>query len=587
MFSVFYSGKIKSLLPILIIVFAGLVSVLPIIVFGLPFYSHDGATHTIFYTNFAKQFWAGELYPRWLIQMNAGLGSPTFFYYPPLAYYLTVPFYFLSEIDPNGWHQLGLTASLAQIASGLCAYLWLKRFASRTGAAIAAVLYIWMPYHLALDLYVRAALAELCTFVWMPLILYFTHKISNGSKNAVVGLAVSYALLITSHLPTTLIFSPLPVCYAYHLAKKGNKLTAFFLVSAAMSLGVGLSAVYLLPALLMQEYVQMQVMFSGGYSYENYFLFTGLNPWNENKRYFWIFFGEIALAFCIYLMRKTNEYVARFWLLVIIACAFMMLPLSLPIWRVFTALQKIQFPWRFNTILCVALCGLLALSLSSFNGPYFASNKKLKIFALLIIISWLPYTIRQAYRAFPATFDNPQYVASKNRKIELGIEEPGAQNAWSIPYRETNPQLMESELQSLFARVSDTDGKLIKTKVLEGTATITIQQWKPREIDLQIAAETEALLNVSQFYFPGWIARLDDETKIAIQSSVPDGLLSIDIPKGNYHLSLRLEQNTAEWAGQIISFASLILLMILLGVITVCHFITKSRLEAPQLRALV
>ncbi len=186
MFSVFYSSKIKSLLPIFIIVVAGLVSVFPIIVFGFPFFTHDGTTHTIFYTNFAEQFWAGEPYPRWLIQMNTGLGSPTFFYYPPLAYYLTVPFYFLSEIDPNGWRQLGLAASLVQIASGLCAYLWLKRFASRTGATIAAVLYIWMPYHLALDLYVRGAFAELCTFVWMPLILYFTYKISNGRKNAVV-----------------------------------------------------------------------------------------------------------------------------------------------------------------------------------------------------------------------------------------------------------------------------------------------------------------------------------------------------------------------------------------------------------------
>ncbi len=575
MFSVFYSSKIKSLLPILIIVVAGLVSVLPTIVFGFPFLTHDGTTHTIFYTNFAEQFWAGELYPRWLIQMNAGLGSPTFFYYPPLAYYLTVPFYFLSEIDPNGWRQLGLAVSLVQIASGLCAYLWLKEFASRTGAAIAAVLYIWMPYHLALDLYVRAAFAELCTFVWMPLILYFTHKISNGRRSAVVGLAVSYGLLIASHLPTTLIFSLLPICYAVCLAKKDKKLIAVFLVSAAMLLGICLSAVYLLPALLMQKYVQMQVMFDWGYSYKNYFLFTGLSPWNENKRYFWIFFGEIALALCVYPLCKTRKYEARLWLIVIMICTFMMSPLSFPIWQALTALQKIQFPWRFNTVICIALSGLLALSFSSFKRPYFASNKKLKIFALLIIIAWLPYTIRQASRAFPATFDDPQYVAMmvayNNRKIELGIEEQSAQNAWSIPYTERNPQLTESEYQSLFARVNDTNGKLIKTKVLEGTAAVTILQWKPREIDLQIAAETEAKLNVSQFYFPGWVARLDNETKIPIQSSVPDGLLSINIPKGNYRLSLRLEQNTAERAGQIISFVSLIIVMILLGVIIVCQ----------------
>jgi hypothetical protein len=519
--------------------------------------------------------------------MNAGLGSPTFFYYPPLAYYLTVPFYFLSEIDPNGWYQLGLSASLMQIASGLCAYLWLKRFASPNAAATAAVLYIWMPYHLALDLYVRGALAELCTFVWMPLVLYFTHKISNGHKSAVVGLAVSYALLIMSHLPTTLIFSLLPVCYALYLAKKDNKLIAFFLVSTAMLIGIGLSAVFLLPALVMQDYLQMQVMFSEAYSYANYFIFTGVNPWNVNKKYFWIIFGEVVLAFCVYHLCKTNKHEARFWLIVIIACAFMMSPLSFPIWQIFTALQKIQFPWRFNAVLCVALSALLAVSFSSLKRPYFASNKKLKIFALLLIIAWLPYTMRQAYYAFPATFDDPSYVsmvvAHNNRKIELGIEEPGGQSAWAIPYSEKNPQLRASELNSLFANVNDTDGELIKTKVVEGTARITIQKWKPREIDLQIAAETEALLYVSQFYFPDWVAQLDDETKITVQSSEPDGLLSINIPKGNYHLSLRLRKNKAEWVGQITSFASLILIMISLGVIIAGRFVIKNRSEASQL----
>jgi len=277
------------------------------------------------------------------------------------------------------------------------------------------------------------------------------------------------------------------------------------------------------------------------------------------------------------------KHEAKFWLFVIIACAFMMSPLSLPIWRLFTVLQKIQFPWRFNTIICVALSGLLALSFSSFRRPYFASNKKLKIFALLIIIVWLPYTIRQTYNTFTAIYNDAQYVASNNRKIELRIEQPSAQNAWSIPYKERNPQLTESELELLFAKVNDADGKLIKTRVFEGTAAVNVEQWKPRAIDLQIAAETEALLTVSQFYFPGWTARLDDGTVIIVQASVPDGLLSINIPKGNYRLSIRLEQNTAERAGQIISFASLILVMILLGVCIVWHSIVKSRSEAPPL----
>ena len=33
------------------------------------------------------QLWSGELYPRWLLGMNSGFGSPTFFVYGPLPYY--------------------------------------------------------------------------------------------------------------------------------------------------------------------------------------------------------------------------------------------------------------------------------------------------------------------------------------------------------------------------------------------------------------------------------------------------------------------------------------------------------------------
>src|SRR5882762_6415994 len=37
---------------------------------------------------FAEQLRHGVLYPRWLPLSHGGLGSPVFYYYPPLAFYL-------------------------------------------------------------------------------------------------------------------------------------------------------------------------------------------------------------------------------------------------------------------------------------------------------------------------------------------------------------------------------------------------------------------------------------------------------------------------------------------------------------------
>jgi hypothetical protein len=52
----------------------------------------------------------------------------------------------------------------------------LRRFASETAAIVGAVVYLASPYHLTVDLYMRAAFAEFWAFVWMPLI-YFTEDV--------------------------------------------------------------------------------------------------------------------------------------------------------------------------------------------------------------------------------------------------------------------------------------------------------------------------------------------------------------------------------------------------------------------------
>src|SRR6476659_2050022 len=42
---------------------------------------------------FVTQLWQGDLYPRWCMDANAGLGAPVFIFYYPLAYYITSLFY--------------------------------------------------------------------------------------------------------------------------------------------------------------------------------------------------------------------------------------------------------------------------------------------------------------------------------------------------------------------------------------------------------------------------------------------------------------------------------------------------------------
>ncbi|MFM5280568.1 hypothetical protein ACK30K_10770 [Aeromonas caviae] len=87
---------------------------------------HDLFHHLLSGHYFARQLWQGELYPRWLMAMNGGFGSPTFFFYPPLPYYVSALFAGPGAHSQQAIYPLLGSATLALLLSGVFAYLWLR-----------------------------------------------------------------------------------------------------------------------------------------------------------------------------------------------------------------------------------------------------------------------------------------------------------------------------------------------------------------------------------------------------------------------------------------------------------------------------
>ena len=93
---------------------------------------------------FARQLAQGEIYPRWLPDMNNGLGSPAFYFYAPLPFYLTAPFIYLTG---NASVSVVMGSTLMLGLSGAAGYLLFRRFAGRQESIIGALAYMAMPYH--------------------------------------------------------------------------------------------------------------------------------------------------------------------------------------------------------------------------------------------------------------------------------------------------------------------------------------------------------------------------------------------------------------------------------------------------------
>ena len=104
---------------------------------------------------FAREMGNGSLYPRWLPLSHDGLGSPVFYYYPPLGFYLASAF----ALTGIGTYLALIGAFFAaMLLSGAGVYLWLKDQTQRPW--VGALLFMIAPYHL-FNFYMRGALLAL------------------------------------------------------------------------------------------------------------------------------------------------------------------------------------------------------------------------------------------------------------------------------------------------------------------------------------------------------------------------------------------------------------------------------------------
>ncbi len=535
------------------IVSIGLILTIPASLYSVTS-GHDFLIHWKWAKQFSEQIWIGDLYPRWLQNMNAGLGSPAFFFYPPIAYYFTSLFHPLFTAYPDRWYEITSSASLACLASGITAYIWLKSITNQRSAFIASILYMVFPYHLSLCLYTRFAFAEFWGFVWMPLVLYFSRKIIDEGKSGILGFAVSYALLTMTHLPTTLIFSIIPISYIFLMVQKTKRKEALICLVAALILGVGLSAIYLVPAMTTQKYVSMAAMKTGIFSYENNFLFNRIEV--AGGKLFGVYLNIVSVLMILisccfaltsirYCSNTTTRKENLYWLVIVLASTFMISPLSLPIWRVLTPIQAIQFPWRFSSLVTVATTAVVALGLFSIEKPIKLLRKRESIVGIIfLIILLLLGTLIMAQNIKRSSRTAKDFNKS-NPSININME-----------VKEYRPQWVSPDIYDVTPL--DKLGKsLDKAQIAVGQGSVSVQRWNPRNIILQTNATTDIGVKIKQFYYPGWTARLDGQSSVLpTQPSKLEGLLEVGIPRGKHEVMVTMDAGLEERIGQAIGAVS-------------------------------
>jgi hypothetical protein len=534
---------------------------LPVVLFGFPYPTHDARTHDVWYTAFSAQFWAGEWYPRWLQNLDGGLGGPTFYFYPPVAYFATALLQPLYASASQVWHVMGLSAAIALILSGVFAYLWLRPIAGERPAAVAAMLYMAMPYHFATDLHIRGAFGEFWAFVWMPLILLFVDRALRRERFAAVGLAISYALLIMTHLPTTLIFSIIPPLWVWYIADRGDRMRALVRVGAPMALGIGLSAIYLMPAMLEQSPVSMQAMRTGDYYYAKAFFFPDpaleskfsvARDWFTRRLFLLTLTTFIVGAYAFVLARRSTDASrkrqATFWVVLAAFTVAMMFRIGQPLYIAIPQLQLIQFPWRFNAVLALSVAALISMGLSAISRPYARSTERILAVVAVLVFYWITFSVEPLVATS---------FRSKPPLVEPQIE-IRASNFNTVEYR---PRWVTASPRPMLRRLRVEGDTIPKVVIARGTADARVSEWRPRRLGVAVNATGESLLEVRQYFYPGWSATLDGRSRLDVSPADSTGLIRVTVPAGTHQIDFRLEASRAERLGQRVSLASVVLLV--------------------------
>jgi hypothetical protein len=518
--------------------------------------THDMFLHFDQMRDFYQGLTAGELYPRWEEDTNYGFGAPTTCFYPPGVYYLTALLYPLF----HDWTRVLLGAHLLMMAgSAAAAFLLARRCMSRAAAAAAMIAYVVFPYH-AIDQYHREALAELLSFVWMPLMLLFVDKLFANTRRLLpaAGLVLSYGAFLWSHPPTayqfTLAFCPfLPL-----LALLRRNWRGLVWTGAGLALGVGLSAAYLYPAAVEQNFIRHEIIGQIWPYHETYlFMYAGYS-----KQYF-DFFQLLNASWCFYVVVIVLAVFASlalgsnsgtvspilsalrstfvFWAAIGGFASFMMLRMSAPLGRRIPKIDIGVFSWRMLAITTLVAALLAGATVQAALDAHRARRRgRFALFgglALVILFGGVLFTI-------------------------FGIMAPvNKQQAFQPEEEHTNYAIIPCTAP---ARTDDLP-EMDRTTLDGGAGSVTVREWKPQHRVIGVKSSDAAHLFVRTFNYPGWNATLDGHPT-PLGTDGETGAIVLDVPAGEHLVTMDFLDTPARRLGAGITLLSFLFVLAALAI---------------------
>ncbi len=503
--------KNKKILSYSIIILATIFTCIPLFSKYMDISLDDGIQHICRIIGTHASLKEGNMFPVIMSGLCEGFGYSWNIFYSPLTAYLPLIFKLFTD---SYVVCLKLFMFFTMLLSGIFMYkLVYKIHKTHTSGIIAALIYITAPYHLT-DLYTRIAIAELTSFMFLPIVFIGMYDLCKENKRNALLTIGAIGLTLTHNVITiyTAIF-----CLIYLLINyknvKNKQIMKIILINVLIILLC--TSFYWIPLLEHYLATTYEVFIPGRMFTNDVLIESKLSimdlfidiPWGLNFHIgLPIIFGLI-LTF-IYRNKVENKYQKDIVTFLAFGCISIIMTLKIfPFEYLPNVLKMLQFTWRMMEFEIFFLSIVSGVMITIFIKN---SNTKRMILAIIFII-YTEILILSAKEMTQVPFNEDKYITPIPLKTIVGPIYPGCATLEYLPKR-------------AFENLKYIKTRTEKCIILEGIADIVNENKNGTKLTFEVKnVNDKVVIELPYIYYLGYSAKLieqnDNSKSIKIKES--------------------------------------------------------------------
>jgi len=514
----------------------------------------DGLIHIATMAQFSDALTQGNFPVIWLNNF-ANYGLPVGLFSHQLPIYLGA---IITIITSDPVLSANIITLIGVMGANILFYKFLRIYFPETVSFFATILFCLAPYRI-LNVYIRGAIPETFSLIFLPLILIVLHRLFVLKKiNSLFLLVLALIGLILTHPMMALIYGFFIAPYFIFLLSPRIKtlnikewtrvyLSPILIVCTSGLIALGVAGYYIVPLLVEKKY-----FYFGQYSTIFNYSFLGLSNLIDFRWHYLLgtdvftrahtlqvgiveslglSIGLIFFLKEIVFKKKLNDY--SFFVLCIasgILIIFFLLPISSDVYDVVPVLQNIQFPWRMLSVLVIIPPLLFAIFMQRYKNPLLFYG-----IVLLVVIIRVPELYGKNYTSYQNSF----YHSNKDNLHSVNMN-----TIWSE----------EAVDYSLKVRQYD---------IVEGKGSVIERSISNSTRIYEISAQTPLKMVDYTFYFPGWNVLIDNKpVLIQFQDPALRGVITYMVLEGKHEVKIIFEDTNVRKVGKGLSVISIGVLLL-------------------------